>query len=111
SANGRCCSVALASPSASPELDRRDSDALSGEGVRRGAAPADSAVGAPKKPDFPLSRGKPKSTRLQLGLKDNLIFWLLVAALHALSLLPDFILYQLGIACALIFHRFEHRHR
>jgi Kdo2-lipid IVA lauroyltransferase/acyltransferase len=103
--------VALASPSASPELDRRDSAESAGEVLRRSAAPADSADGAPKKSDFPLSRGRPKSTRLQLGLKDNLIFWLLVAALHALSLLPDFILYQLGIACALIFHRFDHRHR
>ena len=26
-------------------------------------------------------------------------------------LLPDFVLYKLGIACALIFHRFDHRHR
>ena len=55
--------------------------------------------------------GKPKSTRIQLGLKDRLIFWMLVAVLHALSLLPDFILYKLGIACGLIFHRFDHRHR
>ena len=36
---------------------------------------------------------------------------MLVAVLHALSLLPDFILYRLGIACGLIFHRFDHRHR
>ena len=57
-----------------------------------------------------LSLGKPKSTRLLLGLKDRLIFWMMVAVLHALSLLPDFILYQLGIACGLLFYRFDRRH-
>ena len=71
--------------------------------LRRGVAPADATDGAPQKSDFPLSRGKPKSTRLKLELKDRLIFWMLVAVLHALSLLPDFILYKLGIACGLIF--------
>ena len=83
----------------------------SGDVLRRGAAPADSTDGAPKKSDFPLSRGVPKSTRIQLGLKDRLIFWMMVAALHAFSLLPDFILYKLGVACGLIFHRFDSRHR
>jgi len=84
---------------------------LAGDALRRSAAPADSANGGPKKSDFPLSRGIPKSTRIRLGLKDRLIFRLMVGALHALSLLPDFVLYQLGIAGGLIFHRFDHRHR
>jgi KDO2-lipid IV(A) lauroyltransferase len=79
--------------------------------LKRGAAPVDSINDDAKKSYFPLSRGKPKSTRLPLGLKDRLIFWVLVAALHALSLLPDFILYRLGIVCALVLHRFDHRHR
>jgi len=79
--------------------------------LRRGVAPADSKNGAPQRSDFPLSRGKPKSTRIQLGLKDRLIFWILVGFLHALSLLPDFLLYKLGIGCGLIFHRFDSRHR
>ena len=66
--------------------------------LRRGAAPAEATDGAPQKSDFPLSLGRPKSTRLKLGLKDRLIFWILVAVLHAVSLLPDFILYRVGIA-------------
>src|SRR6202046_5844148 len=105
--------MAQASPSANPKLDTLESTKpdLTGDILRRGVAPADSTDGAPQKSDFPLSRGKPKSTRIRLGLKDRLIFWMLVAVLHALSLLPDFILYQLGIACALIFHRFDNRHR
>jgi KDO2-lipid IV(A) lauroyltransferase len=79
--------------------------------LKRGAAPAGAINGAPGKSDFPLSRGAPKSTRIPLAFKDRLVFWLMVAALHALSLLPDFILYRLGEACGLIFHRFDARHR
>src|SRR5271167_505994 len=105
--------MAQASPSSNPTLDRRESTKqdLTGDVLRRGAAPADSTNGDPQRSDFPLSRGKPKSTRIQLGLRDRLIFWILVAALHVLSLLPDFILHKLGIACGLIFHRFDLRHR
>jgi KDO2-lipid IV(A) lauroyltransferase len=103
--------MAQASPSANPKIDRIESPASNGDMLRRGVAPADSTDGAPQRSDFPVSLGKPKSTRIQLGLKDRLIFWILVAAFHALSLLPDFILYKLGIACGLIFHRFDNRHR
>jgi len=91
-------------------LDRSESPDSIGGVLRRGAAPAGSDNGAPKKSDFPLSRGIPKSTRIRLGLKDRLIFWLMVAAIHALSLLPDFILYKLGEAGGLIFYRFDRRH-
>ncbi|MFZ0680885.1 lysophospholipid acyltransferase family protein [Candidatus Binatus sp.] len=103
--------MAPASPSANPKFDRNESQASTGDILRRGTAPAGSTDGAPQKSDFPVSLGKPKSTRVQLGLKDRLIFWVLIAVLHAFSLLPDFILYRLGIACGLIFHRFDHRHR
>ena len=78
--------------------------------LKQGAAPADLTNGAPKKSDFPLSRGIPKSTRIRLGLKDRLIFWLMVGAMHTFSLLPDFILYKLGVACALIFYHLDGRH-
>jgi Kdo2-lipid IVA lauroyltransferase/acyltransferase len=103
--------VASASPSTNPQINRRDLDESAGEVLRRSAAPTDLPADGPKKSDFPLSLGRPKSTRLKLGFKDQLIFWMLVAALHVLSLLPDFILYKLGIACALVFHRFDERHR
>ena len=93
--------------SASPKLDRGESLDSVGEMLKRGAAPAD---GGMKEPDFPLGRGIPKSIRIQLGLKDRLIFWLLVGVLRALSLLPDFILYKLGEAGGLIAHRFDRRH-
>ena len=51
-----------------------------------------------------------QSAQLELGLKDRLIFWLLVAVIHVLSLLPDFILYPIGIAGGLLVHRFDTRH-
>ncbi len=98
-----------ATSSASPEPDHRESLDSVADVLKRGAAPADSADGATK-PDFPLSRGIPKTTRIPLGLKDRLILWLMVAALHALSLLPDFILYRLGEGCGLMFYRFDRRH-
>jgi len=101
--------MALASSPATPQLDHRESLDSVGEVLKRGAAPADSANGATKQ-DFPLAHGIPRSMRIRMGLKDRLIFWLLVGILHALSLLPDFILYKLGEAGGLIFHRFDRRH-
>jgi len=77
--------MALASSSANTKLDRIESPDSIGEVLRRSAAPAGSTDGAPEKSDFPLSLGRPKSTRLELGLKDRLIFWMLVGALHALD--------------------------
>jgi Kdo2-lipid IVA lauroyltransferase/acyltransferase len=105
--------MASASSSASHKLDPRESARpdSNGEMLKRSAAPVGATDGAPTKSDFPLSLGKPKSTRLNLGLKDRIIFWMLLAVLHAFSLLPDFILYKLGIAFGLVFHRFDHRHR
>ena len=93
--------------SASPKLDRRESLDSAGDMLKRGAAPAD---GGMKEPDFPLAGGIARSMRIPLGLKDRLIFWLLVGVLHALSLLPDFILYKLGEAGGLIAYRFDRRH-
>src|SRR5208282_629697 len=101
--------MASALSPANPKPDRRESLDSVGDVLKRGAAPADSANGATK-PDFPLARGIPQSTRIRLGLKDRLIFWLMVAALHALSLLPDFILYKMGEAGGLMFYRFDRRH-
>ena len=105
--------MAQASPSANPKLDRVESQAAPGAMLRRGAAPADSTDGAPQKSDFPLSLGRPKSTRLKAAASRTGSFsgcW--SASLHAFSLLPDFILYRLGIALGgLIFYRFDRRHR
>jgi Kdo2-lipid IVA lauroyltransferase/acyltransferase len=99
--------MASASSTASPRVEHAAS-ASAAEMLRQKAAsgPIDNT---PREEDFPPSRGV-KSTRLKLGFKDSIIFWLMVAALHALSLLPDFVLYRLGIIGALMVHRFDHRH-
>src|SRR5208337_4188611 len=94
--------------SASPKLDRRESLDSVGDMLKRGAVPAD---GGMKEADFPLAGGIARSMLTPLGLKDRLFFWLLVGVLHALSLLPDFILYKLGEAGGLIAHRLDRRHR
>src|SRR5215470_4333706 len=100
--------MAQATPSATPRLDRSESqDSLGGDVLKRGSVAAD----AIHEPVFPLSKGIPKSTRLKLGAKDSIMFWLMVTTMHLVSLLPDFILYRLGILGGLIFHRFDHRHR
>jgi Kdo2-lipid IVA lauroyltransferase/acyltransferase len=47
---------------------------------------------------------------LQLDWKNKLIFWLMIAALHALSLLPDFVLYPIGIAGGWLGYILDVRH-
>ena len=95
--------------SASPKLDRRESLDSVGDMLKRGAAPADSARHEGSRTFRSLVESR-SSTRIRLGLKDRLIFWLMVGVLHALSLLPDFILYKLGEAGGLIVYRFDRRH-
>ena len=87
-------------PTALPVLTRT---APNGKGLN-------ALVDANGKSAFPLSKGVPETARLRLGLKDNLIFWLLIGAIHGLSLLPDFILYKLGVAGGLLFYRLDQRH-
>ncbi|HEV2170624.1 MAG TPA: hypothetical protein VGR40_06735, partial [Candidatus Binatus sp.] len=68
--------MAQATPSASPRLDRSEStkpDSI-GDVLKRSSVAADGI----HEPDFPLSKGPPKSTRLKLRAKDSIIFWLMV---------------------------------
>ncbi len=45
-----------------------------------------------------------------LGLRDRVLFEAMRAALFLLSLIPDFVLYPLAVAGALIVHRLDRRH-
>ncbi len=47
---------------------------------------------------------------MELGLKDRLIFWIMVAMIHSLSILPDFLLYPLGVACGWLAYHLDRRH-
>jgi KDO2-lipid IV(A) lauroyltransferase len=78
-------------------------------GSSNGAA-NDAATDAGIKPDFPLSRGVSQSAQLRLGLRDRLIYWAMLAAIHGLSLLPDFILYKMGVVGGLLFYSVDKRH-
>ncbi|MGH7916224.1 MAG: lysophospholipid acyltransferase family protein, partial [Candidatus Binataceae bacterium] len=57
--------------------------------------------------------GGGKQTRfagLTLGLRDRLLFYAMTAMIHALSLLPDFILYPLGIVSGYAGYWLDRRH-
>ncbi|HTW87989.1 MAG TPA: lysophospholipid acyltransferase family protein [Candidatus Binataceae bacterium] len=48
---------------------------------------------------IPVAREKPARERgkLRLGITHRIVFWAMAALIHLLSLLPDFILYPLGV--------------
>jgi len=51
-----------------------------------------------------------RKSRLQLSLKDRLLFYLMAGVIHALSLIPDFLLYPLGVAGGFIGYCLDRRH-
>jgi Kdo2-lipid IVA lauroyltransferase/acyltransferase len=53
---------------------------------------------------------RPSGTELTLDLKDRALFYLMAGVIHALSLLPDFILGHLGVAVGLISYLLDRRH-
>ena len=52
----------------------------------------------------------PRPPQLDLGLRDRVIFWALVGVLHGLSLLPDFVLYRLGVLGGWVAYLFDRGH-
>ncbi len=47
---------------------------------------------------------------IKLDFMGRVVFWLMVAVLHALSLMPDFVLYRCGIAFGWIAYLLDRRH-
>ena len=47
---------------------------------------------------------------LHLGIKDRTIFWMITRALYLFSLIPDFLLYPIGIAGGFIGYLLDRRH-
>jgi Kdo2-lipid IVA lauroyltransferase/acyltransferase len=94
----------------SSEIDRSKSPEAARAGLSRGAAPLGSRAGAAKESDFPLSRGISRSAAIELGRRDRLIFWCLVAVVHAISIIPDFLLYPLGVAGGWLAYQLDKRH-
>jgi KDO2-lipid IV(A) lauroyltransferase len=60
-----------------------------------------------------LAREKPlvSAGELKLALSSRILFYLMVGVLHLLSLLPDFILYPLGIVCGYVGYQLDRRRR
>jgi KDO2-lipid IV(A) lauroyltransferase len=54
---------------------------------------------------------KYRSSLSELAVKDRLIFWLLAGVLHALSALPDAVLYRLGITGGWLAFHLDRAHR
>jgi KDO2-lipid IV(A) lauroyltransferase len=100
----------MSSPQSSAQLDHAESPAIVRSGLSRGVAPPGSRAGAAKESDFPLARGISQSAALELGFRDRLIFWGMVAVIHALSILPDFFLYPLGVAGGWLAYHLDQRH-
>lgn len=66
------------------------------------AAPAPAAAG-PRRPAL-------RKSELKLGLRDRILFYLMAGVIHAISLIPDFLLYPLGIAGGFIGYCLDRRH-
>ncbi len=57
-----------------------------------------------------LEARAPRKSNLQLDTKSRAIFYLLSGILHALSLIPDFILYPIGILGGFLGYCLDRRH-
>jgi Kdo2-lipid IVA lauroyltransferase/acyltransferase len=82
-------------------------------GVNGSAAAGDTtraADAAQRAPSGGVARKRPPLAGLKLGRKDWLLFQLMRVAVHAFSLLPDFILYPLGVLGGYIGYLVDRRH-
>ncbi|MBV8134636.1 MAG: lysophospholipid acyltransferase family protein [Deltaproteobacteria bacterium] len=88
----------------SDPIDFRDSFAPGGK-VSRDDAVSDTGI-----PEFPRKRAERRSQALELDAKSRLLFWIFRALIDALSLIPDFILYPLGVLFGTLAYRLDRRH-
>jgi Kdo2-lipid IVA lauroyltransferase/acyltransferase len=71
------------------------------------STPPDSAAQAR---GLPPRRENRRSQQLALGTRDRLLYWLMVGFLHALSVLPDFVLYPIGAVGGWLGYELDRRH-
>ncbi|MHB8383963.1 MAG: lysophospholipid acyltransferase family protein [Candidatus Binataceae bacterium] len=86
-----------------------------GSGAQRAATSPGAQAGAAESNGTSAVRGLPLSrpirlSRLVLTARERLLYWILVATLHVLSLIPDFILLPLGELGGLIAFHLDRRH-
>jgi KDO2-lipid IV(A) lauroyltransferase len=91
-----------------PDLSRSDTPSAPDSAVRNGAPPS----GAVPRPDsFPVHNGRARrESTLKLGPMSRAVYWAMLATLHALSLIPDVILYPLGTFGGLVAYWLDRRH-
>jgi KDO2-lipid IV(A) lauroyltransferase len=104
---GQQPTASASEPPSSVEGIRPAASPSDGMSPRGGAAPAG---GAARGRGLPLKRDNLRSQQLSLGLKDRLLYWLMLGILHALSLLPDFVLYPIGVAGGWLGYKLDRRH-
>jgi Kdo2-lipid IVA lauroyltransferase/acyltransferase len=91
-------------PEAASELDRGPDFAESAAATAARAEPGTKGCG------LPLRHEQRRSQQLALGARDRMLFRLMLGLVHALSLLPDFILYPIGIAGGWLGYELDRRH-
>jgi Kdo2-lipid IVA lauroyltransferase/acyltransferase len=78
------------------------------------AAGAPEGAEAPDAPSVITAGAKPKPaqrrSQVTLSVRDRLLFYLMAGVIHVLSLIPDFLLYPLGIAGGFIGYCLDRRH-
>jgi Kdo2-lipid IVA lauroyltransferase/acyltransferase len=72
--------------------------------------PARAADAAQRAPSGGVARARPPLAGLKLGRKDWLLFQLMRVVVHVFSLLPDFILYPLGVLGGYVGYLVDRRH-
>lgn len=99
-------------------VDRAPTDKAASEAAAAGANGASAVADPPAADDAPASayaggggaRERAPLAGLKLGRKDWLLFQLMRAAVYALSLLPDFALYPLGVLGGYVAYLLDRRH-
>ncbi|HUA34729.1 MAG TPA: lysophospholipid acyltransferase family protein [Candidatus Binataceae bacterium] len=98
----------MATDSAGQQYDSLHESDASRNGTD-GAAHA--ANGGPELAPVPETIWRPiRRSDLQLGVKDKIQFWLMIATLHVLSLMPDSVLAWLGVRAGRLVCRLDQRH-
>jgi len=94
--------------STQPDAPQETTSHTTANGAHSGVRPLPSALhnGAAHRVD---QRARRKSN-LQLGFKSRVIFYAMLAIVHLLSLLPDFILLRLGVVGGFIGYYLDRRH-
>ncbi len=99
---------------ANPPMEKASTAATAVPAEANGTAgpgdPARAADAAQRAPSSGVARQRPPLAGLKLGRKDWLLFQLMRVVVHGFSLLPDFILYPLGVLGGYIGYLVDRRH-